>query len=80
MSLNEPDAIIISANLAEKYFKDQDAIGKGLTIVFENQVKKVFTIKGVAAPFLENTGFRFDIITGFNTLTSIEKNRFKRLV
>lgn len=71
--LNEPDAIIISAKLAEKYFKDEDAIGKGLTIVFENQVKKVFTIKGVAAPFSENTGFRFDIITGFSTLTSIEK-------
>ena len=70
-ALNDPDAIILNAALAEKYFKEEDAIGKALTIVFDNQVKKVFTVKGVAAPFPENVGFKFDIITGFNTLTSI---------
>ncbi len=69
--LNEPDAIILSTKLAEKYFKEDAPIGKALTIVFENQVKKIFTVKGVAAPFPENAGFKFDIITGFNTLSTI---------
>jgi len=71
--LNEPDAIIISAKLAEKYFKDEESLGKALTIVFDNQVKKIFTVKGVAAPFPENTSFAFDIITGFDNSASIGK-------
>lgn len=70
-ALNEPDAVILSANAAGKYFNGEEATGKAVTIVFENQVRKTFTVKGVAAPFPENTGFGFDIIAGFNTLATI---------
>ena len=70
-ALTEPDAVILSADAAEKYFQKEDALGKEITIVFENQVRKVFTVKGVALPFPENTGFRFDVLTGFNTLAAI---------
>ena len=70
-ALAEPDAVILSAKAAKKYFNGQDAMGKAVTLVFDNQVRKVFTVKGVAAPFPENTGFAFDILTGFNNLTTI---------
>ncbi len=70
-ALNEPDAVILSDAAARKYFNGEDAIGQSVTLVFENQVKKAFTIKGVAAPFPENTGFAFDILAGFNTLAGI---------
>ena len=71
-ALTEPDAVILSARVAEKYFKGQDALGKELTLVFENQVRKAFTVKGVAAPFPENTGFSFDLLTGFRALAAID--------
>jgi len=69
--LNEPEAVILSAAAAEKYFNSEEAIGKEITIVFENQARKVFTVKAVAEAFPENTGFRFDILAGFNTLAAI---------
>lgn len=67
-ALNEPDAVILSDAAARKYFNGEDAMGQSVTLVFENQLKKVFTVKGVAAPFPENTGFAFDILAGFHTL------------
>lgn len=70
-ALSEPGAIVLSAEAAEKYFKGEDALDKELTIAFDNQVRKVFTVKGVAEPFPHNTGFRFDILAGFNSLKAI---------
>ncbi|MCB0547160.1 MAG: ABC transporter permease [Phaeodactylibacter sp.] len=71
--INEPDAVILSASVADKYFNGEEAIGQELTIVFENQVRKVLTVGAVAEEFPENTGFRFGLLTGFNTLKSIGK-------
>lgn len=69
--LEEPDAVILSAAAAEKYFNGEEALGKEITIVFENQERRVFTVKAVAEAFPENAGLRFDILTGFNTLRAI---------
>jgi len=73
--LQQPDGIILNAAVAEKYFPKEDPIGKALTIVFDNQNKKVLTVKGVATPFPENTGFKFDILAGFSLLQSLEKEK-----
>jgi len=73
--LQQPDGIILSAAVAKKYFQKENPIGKALTIVFDNQIKKVLTVKGVAAPFPENTGFKFGILAGFSLLQSIEKEK-----
>ncbi|MCB9087120.1 MAG: ABC transporter permease [Calditrichae bacterium] len=70
-ALEEPDAVILSAEAAEKYFKGENAVGKDLIIVFENQQKKIMNVKGVAEPLPENTGFIFDLLTGFNTLEAL---------
>ncbi|MEL6657504.1 MAG: ABC transporter permease [Bacteroidota bacterium] len=69
--LNTPDAVIISTKLAEKYFQDQDPIDQDLTIVFSNKEKRIFTIKGVAAPFPDNAGLRFSIAAGMNAYSSL---------
>ena len=69
--LNEPNAVILSANFAEKYFNDENPMGKNIIVVIDNQHKRIFTVKGVAEKFPENIGFGFDILTGFNTLASI---------
>ncbi len=73
--LQQPDGIILSADVAKKYFPEEDPIDKVLTIVFDNQIKKALTVKGVAAPFPENTGFKFGILAGFSVLQSMEKEK-----
>jgi len=73
--LQQPNSVILSAAVAEKYFPNDVPIGKALTIVFDNQIKKVFTVEGVAAPFPDNTGFNFGILAGFSVLQSIEKEK-----
>lgn len=70
-ALHEPDAVILSAAAADKYFNGEEAIGKEITVVFENQSRKVLTVRAVAEAFPENTGFRFGLLTGFNTLKAI---------
>ncbi|MEM8523125.1 MAG: ABC transporter permease [Bacteroidota bacterium] len=69
--LNDPSAVIISSKLADKYFQARDPIDKMLTIVFSNQEKRIFTIKGIAAPFPENAGLKFNIIAGMSAYASV---------
>ena len=73
--LQQPDGIILSAKVAEKYFPKEDPIGQVLTIVFDNQIKKELTVRGIAASFPENTGFKFGILAGFPLLQSLEKEK-----
>ncbi len=70
-ALNDLDGVILSHELAEKYFPGEDPMGKAITVGFDGSQKKGFTVKAVAAPFPENTGFRFDLLAGFNTLAAL---------
>lgn len=73
--LQQPDGIILSAGVAEKYFPKENPVGEVLTIVFDNQIKKELTVQGIAAPFPENTGFKFGILAGFPLLQNLEKEK-----
>ncbi len=70
-ALHDLDGVILSHELAEKYFPGEDPMGKTITVGFDGSQKKGFTVKGVAAPFPENTGFRFDLLAGFNALAAL---------
>ena len=69
--LTEPDGVIISHEMAEKVFPKEDALGKAITVSFGVQGKKVFTVKAIAAPFPDNTGFSFDLLAGLGALASV---------
>jgi hypothetical protein len=43
-------------------------IGRTLTLVHDNQERKQFIVQGVAAPFPNNIGFAFDLLTGYHTV------------
>ena len=58
-ALKDPTAILITKSLADKYFGDEPAIGKTLTI---NQ-KKLLTVKGIIQDPPKNQHFQFDYIT-----------------
>ena len=64
--LDGPDGVILSYEAAQKFFPEETAMGKTITVSFGGQQKKALTVKGVAEPFPNNTGFRFDLLMGFN--------------
>ena len=57
-ALDDPYSIIISEKTAEKYFGDEDPIGK--TLIFQNQHD--FTVTGVAKNIPDNSTIYFDFL------------------
>ena len=67
-ALADPNAIILSASMSKKYFGEEMPIGRTLILVTDDQERKQFTVQGVAAPFPNNTGFAFNLLTGYHTV------------
>ena len=58
MALEEPSSVVLTADMAKKYFGDQDPIGQPLE--YENEYPMVVT--GVLAPIPENSHIEFDFL------------------
>ncbi len=54
-AFNDLHSIFLSEELATKYFGDDEAVGKTLTLSFEKGVEKQFVVGGVVAKFPINT-------------------------
>jgi ABC-type antimicrobial peptide transport system permease subunit len=72
-SLTDPSAVILSAELATKYFGTADAVGQTLAVTLapadaERREAEVLTVAGVAAPFPPEAGFRFELLVGYDWL------------
>ncbi len=66
-ALSEPHSIILSKSKADKYFPNQDPVGK--LIVLNNDPAKTFTVGGVFPDFPSNHHLQFDF---FLTLKEVE--------
>ena len=60
-ALNAPDKIVITQNAAKKYFGNQDALGKVLSVGSKN-----FTVAAVAATVPSNSQIQFDFVVPFS--------------
>lgn len=70
-ALKDPSAVIISAEMAAKYFREQDPMGQLLIFTFGNGTVKSFTVRGVAEAFPHRASMRFDFLMGYaNRLAS----------
>ena len=66
--------MVISRTLALKYFGEQQAVGKQLTILKDGKTE-AFTVTGVLEKIPQNSSFQFDMITSFdNALVNPEKD------
>lgn len=63
-ALVEPNSLVLTEQIAKKYFPDEEALGK--TILIENQVN--FKVTGIVTDFPKNTDFPFKIIASYSTL------------
>lgn len=58
--LDGNDKIVLSTKIAQKYFGNEDPVGKTLTLTFDKS--KLFTVSGVAEDFPANSSFQFDLL------------------
>ncbi|KOF03358.1 hypothetical protein OB69_07715 [Roseivirga seohaensis subsp. aquiponti] len=70
--LNEPNSLVITTEMAEKYFGSTDVIGKQLEMQNIGQM----LVKGVVEPLPSNSHFHFDFLFSLNTIPSLYNNQF----
>lgn len=66
--LRDPAAIIISEEMATKYFGEESPIGKQVTISFQEEKVETFFVKGVAEKFSRKASFSFDVLITMDKL------------
>ncbi|MCG8605821.1 ABC transporter permease [bacterium] len=69
-ALEDPTAVIISAEMAEKYFREEDPLGAELIFTFSNGAEEPLVVRGVAEDFPSNASLKFDFLVGYDKLLS----------
>jgi len=64
-ALNEPYAVMMTADVAKKYFGDENPVNKTLLI---DNTKHPYKVTGIFEPFPSNSHMHPDILISFNTL------------
>jgi putative ABC transport system permease protein len=72
-ALSDDHYVVLSQSCAEKYFGEEDPLGKTLTITF-GQIVKDFTVTGVAEEIPFNSTIQFGILIHFNNLPAVLNN------
>jgi putative ABC transport system permease protein len=75
--LGDPSAVLITENMAKKYFGDQDPIGKQLTFYAGDSNSRVLTVKGVLKNIPVNSTLQFEFLTNFDNLLKDDGTRFQ---
>lgn len=63
-ALTEPHSVVLSASMAQKYFGDENPIGKVIT----GDDKYEFSVTGIMRDLPDNSHFRFDFLASFASL------------
>lgn len=78
-ALKDPTSAVISEDMAEKFFGDNDPIGKIITL-YSLDNKYDFQITGILRNIPFNSHFRFDFLTSIEHLKSRSDERSSRLI
>lgn len=74
-ALNDPTSVVITESIAKKYFKDQDPIGKLLSInTHGNLTENTFKVTGVIKDPPANSHLAFDFLISFNVMMKVLSN------
>ena len=71
-SLADVNSIVISEDMALKYFGYEEPIGKELLVKFNQDLKKTFKVTGVAREFPANHAISFKFLVNFENLKIAE--------
>lgn len=61
--IEDKSRIIISNDLAEKYFGEENPVGKQVTLIYGPDKQRSFIVGAVAAPFKKTSSFEFSILS-----------------
>jgi putative ABC transport system permease protein len=73
-ALRDPLTMVITEEMAEKYFGAEDPIGQPLTIQVDNQ-KAELTVTGIIKPMPHNSHFHADFLGSFKTYEALVGDR-----
>ncbi|HMB89889.1 MAG TPA: ABC transporter permease [Rhodothermales bacterium] len=71
--LAEPGTVVLSEEMAQKYFPDENPIGQTITI--KRYGEALYTITGVAETVTENTFFDFDFAGSYLGVETVKEKR-----
>lgn len=71
-ALADPNSIILSHRMAEKYFGEDDPLGKELLVKFGEDNRKLFKVAGVAAPFPVSRTVTFNFLVNLDNIKAAE--------
>ncbi|MCK5135128.1 MAG: ABC transporter permease [Bacteroidales bacterium] len=71
--LNRPNTVVLTGEIARKYFGNEDPIGKMLKV---GQREEIFEVTGVVNEFPENSHFRFNMLGSLTTMAIAEETRW----
>lgn len=70
-ALNDQNSIVVSQDIATKYFGSADPIGKTITVNYQQE----YTVRGVLAEIPENSSIQFDFLAPFESAISPDDER-----
>ncbi len=70
-ALKEPNTVVLTTSIAEKYFGTTDVVGQN---IFVNGNDDPILVSGVLSEFPENTHFQFDILVSTPTFPFLDNN------
>ena len=71
-ALNDPSSVIISEEISEKYFGENNPVGVSVEFIFSPTFKRTFEIAGVAAEFPSASTMHFNFLLHFDNLQQIK--------
>jgi putative ABC transport system permease protein len=74
-TLNDVNSIVLSEEMSEKYFGEQNPIGLDVQLLFGEDKSKLFKVTGVAAEFPNARSFGFDFLINHQNLSWIDPTR-----
>ena len=72
-ALAQPNNILLTERMVDKYFRDEDPVGK--VIQLENQGTINFTVAGILADPKPNSHFEYDFLASINTLNAFQNGQ-----
>ena len=76
-ALSNPLSVVITEEMAKKYFGDEDPIGKTLNIKEEKGESRSFNVTAVTASIPSNSHIQFDMLTSMSSYSKIKRREFQ---
>lgn len=71
-SLEDLNSIILSEDMSEKYFGEENPVGQTMTMIFNDSTKKEFMVTGVAATFPKERDLDFGLLINYDNLRTAD--------